>query len=255
MKRLNILILFFITTILFLISELSIAQTFSASPDVLKFDLKQPKTQTITINNTGKERLTLTIRPRAYNSKVLNIGRPLNRKAIQQSNLTPYVIVSPRTITLRPRQKRMIRISTRIPPNAKPGSYYGHIAIYPAERPKMKLKKGTTGVAISTALGLAIHANYGTGHPKLNVNCGKNSKGKLVLNITNTTVWLYSGNLKIYDNYKGKNTLLKKMTMVTQRQSKNTLIFPDKFSPKGKLMVTWASKAPLDTSGRAICSK
>ncbi len=146
-------ILIFITTLLFLNNSLVPAKTlYSVAPGVLHFDLSKNKNvNSFIVRNVseGRVRLKFDVIYYPVNSKTLNSGTPLRSENPYIDDLTQSLIISPKTVSLKPDQKRKIRIALRKNRKFKPGDYRAHILVKPVDVKQNILKeKDNSGLKI-----------------------------------------------------------------------------------------------------------
>lgn len=247
----------FIVVLGWSITVFAIVQEYSVSPGHLKFDLKVPSTKLLWIKNDGTQAVTLKIKPWRYDLKTLHLGSYINKKTAYASDLTPYLLVSPRILTLQPMQSRKVRVSIRIPATIVPGSYYSHLILYPVEKLYVQDNPSNSGMSLRVrmAMAVAVHANYGSGEPKLNIKCRITKAHKMELQIKNNSIWMFDGKLEIYNNVNANaDSLFKTIPFVVPRDSQRTMKFNWQL-PAGKaaFMLKWQGNEPNIGSGSTIC--
>jgi len=239
------------------ISGFALVQQYSISPGHLKFDLKNSEPQLLWIKNSGSKPITLAIKPLLYSLKTLHLGRYLNEKVSKESDLSPYILVSPRILTLQPMQTREVRVVVRKAQKFLPGSYYAHLLIYPIVNLQTFPNSKTSGLnlKVKMALAVAIHGNYGHGEPKLKLQCKITQQHQLQLTIHNPTIWMFDGKLFFYHHEGMESThLFKIMHLIVPRESERTMLLNWVLSPeKTSFVLKWKGDSPNITSGTTVC--
>jgi len=234
--------------------------SFLVAPPHLSFDLKQPKTQLLLLQNNGTEIIHLSIKSVYYpvNAVNMKMGKSLDPNIKQKENISPYILYSPRVVSLQPQQEREIRVMVRMPHNPKIGEYRAHLLIHMmepvhVETAKKKTKENKTiNMRINMLLQMAIpvYARFGNGQATLKIRCNKNKKGQMQLTVINNSSWRFLGKLKIKDKNHKK---VAKDNLVILRNSKQILVL--KYKPKpGRYIISWSPKEEeLGKAGSAVC--
>jgi P pilus assembly chaperone PapD len=210
-----------------ILPTVSIAKTsFAVAPGRLYFDLNHPKTQSFLIRNNGDKLVHLRIHPTflPIASRSLHAGLSLITAKEKKTSLTPYILISPPVLSLRPGEQRDVRVSIRPSAHLNPGTYRAHLIVHMLEifhqhHSKHVIQHGSVGMNLNflMEIAVAIYANKGQGSVKLTTACHLNNKKQLVINVTNRTPW----------NFAGKTTLYKKNGTQKKIASKEIVIYRD----------------------------
>lgn len=254
-RMLGRIFLFLALFLLLFVGNGMAAARFAVSPGVLKFDLTNVKTQTFIVMNTGKERVRLIVKPIYFelNSRFLAAGDPLPGNEDKQDDLTPYLVVSPRVVSLKPGQKRTIRVSVNPISNPLPGDYRAHLLVKTLKQDQKKDSDANQGISIQLGVdmetALAVYARNGEGEIPLEATCAKTAEGKLELAISNKSPWRFSGWMELGDP-SGKTPPLM-VRLVSLRQSLRKFYLNPPFPPS--LTVKWGRSQKDLTLGQANC--
>lgn len=96
------------------------AASFRVSPTRFTFSLDERFTEFFTVTNTAGEPVRIRIYPRFVK---LDERNRMTEVEGHPYDLSRYVVINPRRISLRPEQRRVIRFSVRPPPHPEPGEY------------------------------------------------------------------------------------------------------------------------------------
>lgn len=251
----------FITILLFCLSaSTALAEAnFSVAPGVVHFDLTRPRTQSFLITNVGDERIRLLIKPIyfAVNSKSLNAGEPLEITDGFQDNLSKFTLVSPRILSLKPGDRRKVRVSIRPRRNLIPGDYRSHLLISAIGRKQIARggNSGSGGLKINLTVrmetAVAVYGRVGIPKFDLRWECNKSKDNQLLLRVRNGSNWRFSGWFTLFEFQKGSPKPLLTARLVSLGQTNKTI--PLKIVPEKKLEIRWGeTKEKLD-SGLTRC--
>ncbi len=201
-----ILTTLFISELLLLPTALA-KNSFLVAPGRVDFDLSRPKTQSFIITNNGDERIRLKIEPIYFeiDSKSLGAGTHLKPDTAQLENLTPYVRVSPKSLSLAPNQRRDIRISIRTPQDLPEGDYRSHLLVSMMETARVVGTEAdpddpnSVGMELSLKMetAVAIYGHKGKRAGSVNIDCVAGEDG-LSIKLTNPTVWRLDGKASVF---------------------------------------------------------
>ncbi len=249
-------------------TSVSAAASFSVAPGILKFDLIRPKTQPFLVKNNGDERIRIIIKPIyfALGSRFFRAGEPISAEDATgdttNDDLTSYILLSPRVLSLKPGQRRTVRISIRPPSTLTPGDYRGHLLIRTLEgKPKTvrQTRRTADGKEISINLkikletAIAVYGRVGEPEIKLEWECRQNEEGILELLAINRSAWMFKGWVGAYDSGKGENSdPLDVGRVISFRESKRPITL--KAKPLPKLMLRWGEEKDNLDMGRTDCT-
>jgi P pilus assembly chaperone PapD len=140
------------------------ATAFQVSPTRFEFSLERRFTNFFTVTNNSGEELRLRV-----STAFLELGPEgkLQEKGRQPLDLTPWIVLNPRRITLGPSEKRVVRFTVRPPAGLAAGEYrtvvlFEELPPRPGEHPQE-----STGfrVQILTRLGVTIYGSIGQAAP------------------------------------------------------------------------------------------
>ena len=199
--------------VLMILSALVFADTaiarnsFLVAPGRVNIDLSRPMTQSFIITNNGDEKIRLSIDPVyfAVDSKSLAAGEPIGKHAAGYDDLHEFVRVSPRALSLRPGQRRDIRISIRSPGDLDQGDYRAHLLVRMVET-AMTVSSGdltdpnTMGMQLNVKMetGVALYGHMGERNPQIDFQCRHDESGNVLIQATNTSPWLFDGWVRLF---------------------------------------------------------
>jgi P pilus assembly chaperone PapD len=138
-NKFNILLIFLAA--FFITSSALSNSLFIVAPGVLHLNLKKKRpVESFIVRNTGSERLRLRLTPIYYpiNSRSMNMGTPLTKEILD--DISKNLIVAPRIVSLKPGQKRTIRVAFRKNKKFEPGDYRAHVLVKSVDSIKQKVK-------------------------------------------------------------------------------------------------------------------
>ncbi|MDH4228999.1 MAG: hypothetical protein OEW11_04520 [Nitrospirota bacterium] len=180
------------------------SNSFLVAPGRVDIDLARPITQVFILTNNGDSPIRLTVEPIYFevNSSSLHAGEPIYPEKTGQDSLVDFLRVSPRTVSLQPGERRNIRASVRMPPDAPEGEYRAHLLVKMLEDATSMTPGGaTSGISmilnIKMETAVAIYAHRGTRAGAVEFpSCQLNADGLLVLKGINNTPWRYEGTVR-----------------------------------------------------------
>jgi hypothetical protein len=242
----------------------SAKNSFLVAPGRVTFDLKKPTTQSFILTNNGDGKIRLSIKPVYFpiDSKSLQMGALLDPKTAELEDLTKYIRVAPRSLSLNPGQRRDIRISIRVPQNLPDGSYRAHLLVSMLETAQViqtPAGSGEVGVGVNLKLetGVAIVGFKGEqAETKIHTVCKiEPGTGRLGLVVTNPSVWRFDGFLEFYpSNAPSTGEPLTVVRVILLRGSKND--FASSYVPpggKGKYFIKWIDFETKAVVGSSTC--
>ncbi|MDT8446970.1 MAG: hypothetical protein RRB13_08800 [bacterium] len=233
------------------------AAHFAVAPGVIEFDLENIQTQTFLVTNDGDQRIRLIVRPVYYavDSRFLAAGKPIDAAQITDDNLTKFILASPRVFSLKPGQKRNVRVSLKKGAGDAPGDYRAHLLVQTLGSAEGPEEGGGAGqgvqIKLTTSLesALAVYARRGKAKPELAWTCAKNAQGQLVINLKNPTPWRYNGWAGLIDPSGTAKPFF--MRLVAQRESVKELILNPPYPQS--ITLQWGPQQDQLTDGSASC--
>jgi P pilus assembly chaperone PapD len=160
--------------------------SFRVSPTRFEFSLDKRFTNFFTVINLSKD----SLRMRVYASfiEVTDDNQIVEKKG-HPYDLAPWIVINPRQITLRSRQKRTIRFSVRSPKELQDGEYRGVIffeelpARIPVGAEKQKPKELRLQLQLKTRIGATLYGMKGEPQSQLTVvesRASRTPKGLLI---------------------------------------------------------------------------
>ena len=236
--------------------------SFLVAPGRVMFDLSRPKTQSFIITNNGDEAIRLNIKVVYFpvDSSSLGVGQPLNEETAATEDLKPYLRVSPPRLSLKPGQRRDIRISIRPPGGLTDGTYRAHSLVS-----MMEVAQTITDVAASDESGevgmhlslkmetaVAIYGQKGKGNPDLQIKCVTDAEtGNLSYEVLNPSPWRFDGWVRAHNS--ADDTKVRHEDRLTiMRESKRSIISKSKPSTDA-LFLRWSDLKSEELIGSAHC--
>ena len=240
----------------------SAKNSFLVAPGRVEFDLTRPKTQSFIITNNGDDSIRLSINPTyfAVDSDSLGIGHPLSEETKTIEDLTPYILVSPPRLSLKPGQRLDIRISLRPPNTLTEGSYRAHLLVSMMEvaetvtNEEIAADGNSLGMHLSIKMetAVAIYGNKGEGNPDLKFNClADPESGKLSYEIINESPWRFDGWVRVYDSA-NSSTAINEDRLIIMRESRRSITSEWKPS-MNPLFLRWSDLKTEEQIGSASC--
>lgn len=260
-KKLAIFLLFGLIISIYAPKVIS-KNSFLVAPGRVMFDLSRPKTQSFIITNNGDEAIRLNIKVVYFpvDSSSLGIGHPLKAETAEIESLKPYLRVSPPRLSLKPGQRRDIRISIRPPSGLTNGTYRAHLLVSMMEVAETITDLATTensndvGMHLSLKMetAVAIYGQKGEGKPDLQITCAVNSEtDELNYQVKNTTPWRFDGWVRAYTNTNDDQTI-QEDRLTIMRESTRTIA--SKLKPTGdSLFLRWSDLKTEELIGSASC--
>lgn len=179
--------------------------SFLVAPGRVDFDLSRPNTQSFIITNNGDDEIRLSIAPIYFeiDSKSLAAGVPLHPET--KDDLRPFIRVSPRTLALRPGQRRDIRVSVRPPAELPLGDYRAHLLVSMKEiamtvNQQVSTNANSIGMQLDIKMetGVALYGHKGERSPELSFECQRDVDNNLLLIASNPSLWRFEGWVRLF---------------------------------------------------------
>jgi hypothetical protein len=221
---------------------------FAVAPTRVFIDLSKPKTESFILLNNGDETIRIETTPIYFpvDSKEMNNGKAINPKTAVNDDLSSYIRVSPRLISIQPGEQRAVRISVRPPEGLKEGEYRAHILFHMVEvaqtiNQKLNAQNKSIGMQLSFKLETAVSVigKIGNGPPKINSDCSINKNVKMTIEVANTAPWRFDGWLRIYKK-NNEDTPLQNEKLFLLRESSRQLTYSwDFLKETNEVVLKW----------------
>ncbi|MDF1797421.1 MAG: hypothetical protein P1U63_12875 [Coxiellaceae bacterium] len=247
--------------LILVITHMAVAQrSFLVAPTHVNIDLSHRKIQTFIVSNTGDDRVHIKIKPifMPVASRSLQLGQALFPKKEKSYDLSSYIIVSPRALSLSPGEEREVRMSISPPHNLPSGAYRSHLLfhmIHANQRPASVAARGDKksikfNLNMMMEMAISIYGTKGTGDAKLAFQCRRLKDGHLAIAATNESPWRFEGTLKVTPL---SHTKVTPVDLVLLRDSKRSL--PTKILASSKqYILNWQADPPYQGKGHAVCN-
>ncbi len=216
---------------------------FLVAPGVLHLNLKNKRSiESFIIRNTGENKLRLRLATVYFpiGSKSMKMGVPLNKEIVD--DISKNLIVSPKIVSLKPGQKRTVRVAFRKNRKFEAGDYRAHVLIKSVDPVKQKANPGneTKGISLNLNIKLqtaiAVYVHSGKSNASVDFISSKDKKGNIVITSINKTKFKYDGWFQIIQ---GSNKSKIERFMVF-RESKRNFYIED--NNQKSLTVKWGYK-------------
>lgn len=239
--------------------------SFLVAPGRIDLDLERPQTRSFIVTNTGDGPIRVTVEPVYFpvDDSSLQGGVPLKPETAGQDSLTPFLRVSPRTLSLKPGERRDVRFSIRNPADLPPGDYRVHLLMRMLEtavtlgNDQIRIE-GDRGIAmqlhIKMETAVAIYGHKGARHGEVAVACRRAEDGTLRLEVTNATPWRYEGRAGVFAAGAAPDAApLNAFPFNSLRESRRTV--PTRWQPPAgtALEVRWEATQTAGPPGSAAC--
>lgn len=238
--------------------------SFLVAPGIVDFDLKKPTTQSFIITNDGDEPIRLNIKPVYFpiDDPTLGLGRHILAETREAEDITQFIRVSPKRLSLQPGQRRDIRVSIRVDKERPPGSYRSHLLVQMLET--AQVIKTSTGdgvddvgmeIKVKMETAVAIYGTMGEGNAELAFTCEQdNNTGKIKLNVTNNTSWRYDGSVNIKNSVAPISTIFEQR-LISLRGSENSFLLNSPYSKGETYKIAYAHFATPDEINKIDCPR
>lgn len=237
--------------------------SFLVAPGRVDFDLNRPTTQSFIITNNGDGPIRLSIEPiyLAIDSKSMAAGEHLKPETAALEDLTQYVKVSPRRLSLNPGQRRDIRISLRPPANITDGDYRTHLLVSMMEVARTIKNDVNDENAVGMELNIkmetavAVYGHKGERQPKLDVGCNiEDASKQLNLSIVNPSVWRFDGFIQVFKSNGPTDKPLYENRLISLRESKKSMLTRLKPTDKGPFLIRTLNFEDRKEIGSSTCT-
>lgn len=241
-------------------APLNAKRSFLVAPTHFYINLDEPvRTQTLVVSNTGDDTLHLRVAPifLTADSPSLRLGHVLKGYVEEENDISPYIRVSPRVLTLHPGQERDVRLSIHPPDHLAVGAYRAHILFHMIDlnRERSTADSNHSSVALnlnlSMEMAISIYATRGAGEARLAFSCYRDKQHQLGIRVTNASAWRYEGPLVIKDIQ--HKQLLQTIDLVMLRNTQKYLETNIPGKPSS-YELSWQADAPYHGVGTAWCS-
>jgi len=162
----------FLLGFLFLFTARSVAQV-SIAPTALFFD-NQNRFSSLTVSNGGQQAQEISIStefgyPTSQNG---NLVITHDSSLAKEKSMAGWIKVFPKSFTLQPQQRQVVRFIARPPSGLKPGGYWSRVQIKsnPVSPPIESVGKNQIGAQVNLVVNQVIAAQYRTQNAKTGIN-------------------------------------------------------------------------------------
>ncbi|MEI6093810.1 MAG: hypothetical protein WCQ47_09080, partial [bacterium] len=163
----------------------------------------------------------------------------------KSDDISKYMIISPKLISLKPGEQRTVRVSVRPPSESlKDGEYRSHILFAMLDVADTQTKTNKQGFSMKlnfkSETAVVVYGSVGKGVANIQTICEILKNGKTKVNITNDGKWRFDGWLRILD---GDKKLAEDKIFMTRESIRSTVL---NWAPKDKdqpIKITWV---PMD---------
>ncbi len=248
-------------------SRAQIKDVFAVTPGILHLDLAKTRpTETFTVKNTGKERIRVSIKPVYFplESPKLNGGTSLESFEKGSDNIVDSLLVSPKILSLKPNQKRRVRLALRKNRKFITGDYRAHLLITTLEKKQrdyldeQKKEPGSNNVGMQLGMKLevaiAIYARSGIGSTDLTWGCGiSKESGKPILTVINPSPFRYKGWFGLFPKKSDSDPFIKQL-VISLRESRRVIQINPKSKMEDPFIIRWGVKKQSLSEGEFLCS-
>jgi len=170
-----------VISIVFSIAIRLVHAQMQIEPMVIETQTVKGKTSgVIDITNMGTEVLQV----RVYSSPFTYNLDGFKELKMSSQDLTPYLVYSPRELTIQSGQKRRVRLNMRFLPSTLPGEYRAMIFTEQVIAKEITLDKPKVGII--PRIGVAVYVRHGDVTPQLTVGNAAYQNSRVVLLVNNT---------------------------------------------------------------------
>ena len=234
---------------LLLIPSLLFAKnTFLVAPTSAEIDLSRPNTMSFVVTNNGDAQVRIAISPIYFpvDSKFMPTATPLHPDTTTKDDLSSYIIISPKAVSLKSGEQRTVRVSVRPPASGfEEGEYRAHVLFAMLDiAESVNTKGGKEGLSMKinfkSETAVVIYGSVGQGLASLDTTCELLKNGKTKVDIINSGKWRFDGWLSILD---GDKKLTEDKIFMTRESIRNTVLNWAPKDTKSPVKITWK---PLD---------
>lgn len=175
--------------------------SFLVAPGRVQINVEELKTHTFIITNTGDERIRLSIEPvyLSIDDPTMKAGRHLRQGVADEENMVNNVRVSPRRLSLKPGQRRDIRVQLKPLSDPRPGDYRAHLLVSMVEtaftQEGNSLGDNNMNMQLNVKMETAV-ALYGRKDAPvvdIDMKCQRSEDGVTEVLATNAAKWRFEG--------------------------------------------------------------
>ena len=253
----------FLSVVFFLIifgpSMLFAKNTFLVAPTSAEISLDRPNTISFVVTNNGDGQVRVAISPIYFSvdSKFMPTAKPLDPATTTSDDLSSYMIISPKVVSLKPGEQRTVRVSIRPKADAfKEGEYRAHVLFSMLDvADTMNTKDAKEGVSMKlnfkSETAVVVYGSFGKGTADLKTDCKIIKDKKTKVMITNAGKWRFDGWLRILD---GDKKLTEDKVFIVRESIRETVL---NWTPKdidAPIKITWVPLDEKKKSFTTICS-
>lgn len=254
MNKTKSVCLFALISSLCLVPALSHAKNgFLVAPGRVQIDVEELKTHTFIITNTGDERIRLSIEPiyLPIDDPTMKAGKHLRPGVANEENIVDNVRVSPRRLSLKPGQRRDIRVQLTPLSDPKPGDYRAHLLVkmdevaYTSSQTAEGQNSMNMELNVKMETAVALYGRKDEPEVDLSMDCQLSPSGVTEIAVINPTNWRFEGLLS--------SSATQALPLVMLRESERTVAFK---LPAGTPAPTFTlSSLNGEVVSKASCSK
>ncbi len=247
--------------LLCLSSMLFAQRSFLVAPTHLNVDLNRRTIQTLIVSNTGEDRIHVKIKPLflPVASRSLGLGQPLHPEQEKDYNLSSFIRVSPRALSLSPGEEREVRLSINPPHRLTNGAYRSHVLFHMvearerphSEKEQAAAKKANVDLNMMMEMAISVYGTKGKGGANLLFQCHRSKQGRLAISATNDSAWRFIGTLNVTSLQKHKKE--KPVDLILLRDSKRQL-HTNIAAKSSQYLLQWQADSPYQGKGQVICN-
>lgn len=212
-------------------------ERFLVAPTKMEVNLSRATASSYIVTNTGTERLRITASPIYIPIKEFKDLTPV---AIVNDDISKSIMLSPKTVSLKPGESRTIRVLIK-PKKLPEGEYRANILFKTIPIRHLKDNKKSKKIAIKLGFKLelapVIYARIGKPKPKLSYNCFVKDK-KYCIEVVNKGNARFDGWANLYST---SSKYLSKTKVLLYRETKTTSCFKEKFDRVSTYRVVFSS--------------
>lgn len=245
--------LFIFICSLFSLTTYASGTSFLVAPTSAEIDLKKPNTVSFVVVNNGDNRIRVSASPIFFpvGSKFMPPMESIVNEKEDRDDLSKYMVVSPKVVSLKSGERRTIRVSIRPSVELSEGEYRAHVLfstidIERSASVRRKKKDGdgfSMSMSFKTETGVVIYGSKGKGSSKMDAKCYL-IKDKTKIKIINSGLWRFDGWLTIYDPNNRNKKLVEEKVFLTRQSKQDVLLNWVPFGDQKNIKIEWI---PLDT--------
>ena len=254
----SFLLIIIFSTIL-LPSILFAKNTFLVAPTSAEISLDRPNTISFVVTNNGDGQVRVAISPIYFpvDSKFMPTAKPIDPATTTKDDLSSYMIISPKVVSLKPGEQRTVRVSVRPKPEVfKDGEYRAHVLFSMLDvADTMQTKGAKEGVSMKlnfkSETAVVVYGSVGKGDADLKTSCKIVKDKQTKIAITNAGKWRFDGWLRILD---GDKKLTEDKVFIVRESVRESVL---NWVPKTKdtpIKIKWVPLDEKKKSFTTICS-